>query len=126
MVGQSSPPIPKRSRPAVLPRALAFTPDMASQVVTAFLTAAGHLEIKQALKRKKTGDVPAGFPVPIESVEVAVGKADGRADNLVIQLVLTNRAVLNYSVSMAQIPRLIGALTVVLETQHNQTDQKPN
>lgn len=109
-----------------LRRAMAFTPDMTSHVVTAFITAAGHLEDKQALQREKTGEVPTGFSVPIQSIEIAVGKSQGSPDNVIFQLVMANGTVLNYSVSTEQIPRIIGALSIALETQRSQPDQKPN
>jgi hypothetical protein len=96
-------------------RAIAFTREMASTVVTAFLAASGHLERRQAIK-DRTGRVPMSRPLPISDAAVAIGKTDNEPDQIALMLSTQSGAVLNVSLSQAVIRKIAAGLAAVLET----------
>jgi len=78
-------------------RAIAFTPELASIVATAFLTASGHLEQKQQLRRDETGAGTAPTALPIADAEIAFDKSPNAAGEIVLTLLTKAGAALALS-----------------------------
>jgi hypothetical protein len=107
-------------------RAIAFTPFDAPQVVIAFLTAAGHLEKKQAMKR---GDPNAAFYqscTPVKAVQIAVDRASEGKNEFMFRMMMESGAALNFGVPRSQIPALVQVLNSAMETANAQATTKLN
>jgi hypothetical protein len=80
-------------------RAIAFTPELASAVTTAFLVASGHLEQKQQLRNDESGIGLAAKALPIADAESAFGKAPNNPSDIVLTLLTKAGAALTVSLS---------------------------
>jgi hypothetical protein len=88
-------------------RAIAFTPELASIVASAFLTASGHLEQKQQLRREACEDVPVSRALPIADADVTVGKAPNSPTEIVLMLLTKAGAAVSVSLPSAVIRKMM-------------------
>jgi hypothetical protein len=90
--------------------ALAFGPEMAASVCSAFLSAAGHLEKKQAMRRKP-GDVPVGVPIQISECNVSIGKSPILPNAIVLTLSTQSGAALHFELPAHLTQKIISGLS---------------
>ncbi|HXJ02083.1 MAG TPA: hypothetical protein VNH44_12745 [Micropepsaceae bacterium] len=88
-------------------RAIAFTPELASIVATAFLAASGHLEQKQQMRRDETRTYSVSKALAVADAEIAFGRRPNDPDEIV--LTLLTRAGASVSVSLP--PRVMQKIT---------------
>jgi len=106
--------------------AIAFLPYDASQVVVAFIAAAGHLEKKQAMKLGKPRDGFQASCTPTVGVEIAADNLTDGKHEIIFRMVLSSGAALNFAVPKNRIPAVIAALTTAMGTATDLPQSKPN
>jgi hypothetical protein len=87
-------------------RAIAFTPELASIVASAFLTASGHLEQKQQ-SRKENSEIPAPHALPIADADVVVGRAPNNPAEIVLMLLTRAGAAVSVSLPSGVIRKMM-------------------
>lgn len=88
-------------------RAIAFTPELGSIVASAFLTASGHLEQKQQLRRDNFEDVPLSRALPIADADVAVGETPNDPAEIVLMLLTKAGAAVRVSLPSGVIRKMM-------------------
>ena len=96
-------------------RAIAFTPEIASIVASAFLTASGHLEQKQQLRRDNAEEVPVSHPLPIADADVAVGMTPNNPAEIVLKLLTKAGAAVRVSLPSGVIRKMMDGFQVALD-----------
>ena len=97
-------------------RAIAFTPELGSIVATAFLTASGHLEQKQQLRRENSEEVPLSQALPIADADVAVGRAPNNPAEVVLMLLTQAGAAVSVSLPSGVIRKMMRGFQNALDT----------
>jgi hypothetical protein len=87
-------------------RAIAFTPELASIVASAFLTASGHLEQKQQ-SRRENFEIPAPRALPIADADVVVGRAPNDPPEIVLMLLTRAGAAVSVSLPSGVIRKMM-------------------
>ena len=87
-------------------RAIAFTPELASIVASAFLTASGHLEQKHQ-SRGDNSEIPASRALPIADADVAVGRAPNNPAEIVLMLLTRGGAAVAVSLPSGVIRKMM-------------------
>jgi hypothetical protein len=96
-------------------RAIAFTPELASIVTTAFLAASGHLEQKQQLRKDESGATPATRALPIADAQSAFGAHPNNPSEIVLTLLTKAGATLNVSLPPAVMRKIIAGCQQALD-----------
>jgi hypothetical protein len=96
-------------------RAIAFTPELASIVASAFLTASGHLEQKQQLRRQNCEDVPTSRALAIADADIAVGKAPNNPAEIVLMLLTKAGAAVSVSLPSKVIRKMMNGFQNALD-----------
>jgi hypothetical protein len=97
-------------------RAIAFTPEIASIVASAFLTASGHLEQKQQLRRDNSEEVAMSRALPIADADVAVGTTPNNSAEIVLKLLTKAGAAVHVSLPSGVIRKMMAGFQNALDT----------
>jgi len=96
-------------------RAIAFTPELASLVASAFLTASGHLEQKQQLRRDNHEEVALSRALPIADADVAFDKTPNNPSEIVLQLLTRAGAAVRVSLPSKVIRKMMAGFQTALD-----------
>lgn len=88
-------------------RAIAFSPELASIVTTAFLAASGHLQQKQQMRGDDAGMILEPRALPIADAQVAFGKSLTSEKEIVLKLLTKAGATLSVSLPCPVIRKTI-------------------
>ena len=96
-------------------RAIAFTPELASIVASAFLTASGHLEQKQQLRRDNREEVAISRALPIADADVALGQTPNDPSEIVLRLLTKAGAAVRVSFPSSVMRKMMAGFQTALD-----------